>query len=257
MRFAVSALVLFALLALLRRDLLPMPGERLRPLLLGAIGYALESALFYSALQEGTAAAVALLFYAYPAIVTVLELLRGDIGFSPRLIGALVLSIVGTAVIVVTGGDVAISGTGILFALGSAVSFAIYLLVSRRAVTKTDPMVNAAWVAFGAALSLTVQGLASGTLRSPGDDWWLMVVNGVATASAFSLLFAALGRLGASRTAVVMTLEALSAVVLAALLLDETIGAVQLAGGLAILAATVLISTGARAPTVVVEGSEG
>jgi drug/metabolite transporter (DMT)-like permease len=256
-RFGVSALVLFALLAALRRPLRPEPGERLRPLLLGAIGYALESSLFYSALQRGTAAAVALLFYVYPAIVTVLELVRREVAFSLRLLTAVVLSIGGVSVIVLTGGDVAITPAGVVFALGSAVSFAIYLLVSRRAVTRTDPMVNAAWVAFGAAVSLTVHGLVIGSLRSPGGDWWLMVANVVATASAFSLLFAALGRLGASRTAVVMTLEALSGVVLAAVLLGETIGVVQLAGGLAILAATVLISTSRAAPTVVVEGSEG
>jgi drug/metabolite transporter (DMT)-like permease len=256
-RFGVSALVLFGLLALRRRPLWPEPGERLRPLLLGAIGYAVESSLFYSALQRGTAAAVALLFYVYPAIVTVLELVRREVAFSLRLLAAVVLSVGGVAVIVVTGGEVAISGAGVLFALGSAVSFSIYLLVSRRAVTRTDPMVNAAWVAFGASLSLTVTGLASGALRAPGGDWWVMLANGVATASAFSLLFAALARLGASRTAVVMTLEALSGVVLAAVLLGETIGLVQLAGGAAILAATVLISTGRAAPTVVVDGSEG
>ena len=238
-----SALVLFGLLAVLRRGLLPARGERLRPLLLGAVGYALESALFYSALQRGTAAAVALLFYAYPAIVTVLELVTGVVVVSGRLLGALALSVAGTALIVVSGGDVAISTAGILLALGSAVSFALYLLASRRAVTDTDPMVNGAWVALGASLSLTVQGLATGGLRNPGDDWWLMVANGVATAAAFSLLFAALRSLGASRTAVVMTLEALSAVVLAALLLGETIGGAQLVGGAAILAATVLIST--------------
>ena len=235
-------MTLFVLLAVLRRGLVPERGERLRPLLLGAIGYALESALFYSALQRGTAAAVALLFYAYPAIVTVLELALGRAVFSSRVLFALVLSIAGTALIVVSGGDVAISTAGIVLALGSALSFAVYLLASGRAVTKTDPIVNGAWVAMGASLSLTVQGLATGSLRSPGADWWLMLVNGVATAAAFSLLFAALSRLGASRTAVVMTLEALSAVVLGALLLGEAIGPVQLVGGGAILAATLLIS---------------
>lgn len=242
-RFGVSALVLFGLLLVLRRGVVPARGERLRPLLLGAVGYAVESALFYSALQRGTAAAVALLFYVYPAIVTVLELVSGRAVFSGRLVGALGLSIAGTALIVVSGGDVAISSAGILLALGSALSFAVYLLASGRATTVTDPMVNGAWVAMGASLSLTVQGLATGGLRSPGSDWWLMVANGVATAAAFSLLFAALRSLGASRTAVVMTLEVLSAVVLAALLLGETIGPVQLVGGAAILAAVVLISS--------------
>src|SRR4051794_32556798 len=170
-RFGVSALVLFGLLTLLRRPLRPEPGERLRPLLLGAIGYALESALFYSALQRGTAAAVALLFYVYPAIVTIIELVRREVPFSLRLLGALVLSIGGVSVIVLTGGEVAITPVGVLFALGSAVSFSIYLLVSRRAVSRTDPMVNAAWVAFGASLSLTVNGIVTGSLRAPGDDW--------------------------------------------------------------------------------------
>ena len=238
-----SALTLFVLLAVLRRELLPAKGERLRPVLLGAVGYALESSLFYSALQRGTAAAVALLFYAYPAIVTVLELVMGLARVSARVLVALALSIAGTALIVVTGGDVSITTAGILLALGSAMSFALYLLASQRVVTRTDAMVNAAWVAFGASLSLTVQGAMTGGLRDPGSSWWLMLANGVATAAAFSLMFAALGRLGASRTAVVMTLEALSAVVLGALLLGETIGPVQLVGGAAILAAVVLISS--------------
>ena len=237
-----SALTLFALLAVLRRGLLPAAGERLRPLLLGAVGYAVESSLFYSALQRGTAAAVALLFYAYPAIVTVLELVSGAVRASPRLVVALGLSIAGTALIVVSGGDVSITTAGVVLALGSALTFAFYLLASRRVVTRTDAMVNAAWVAAGASLSLTVHGAATGALRDPGSDWWLMVANGVATAAAFSLMFAALGRLGASRTAVVMTLEALSAVVLGALLLGESIGGVQLLGGAAILAAVLLIS---------------
>jgi drug/metabolite transporter (DMT)-like permease len=256
-RFGVSAVALFALLAVLRRPVVPEPGERLRPLLLGAIGYAVESSLFYAALQRGTAAAVALLFYVYPAIVTVAELSVGKVRATPRLLGALGLSVVGTALIVVTGGEVAISTAGVVYALAAALSFAVYLIVSGRAVVRTDPMVNGAWVAAGASLSLTTQGLVSGGLRAPGSDTWLMLVNGLATAAAFSLLFAALARLGASRTAVVMTLEALSGVVLAALLLGEVIGPVQLAGGAAILAATVLISrTKAETATPLVAAEE-
>ena len=59
---------------------------------------------------------------------------------------------------------------------------------------------------------------------------------------AFSLTFAALSRIGASQTAVVMTLEAVSTVLLAALLLDESISIGQACGGLAIVAAAVVIA---------------
>ena len=51
------------------------------------------------------------------------------------------------------------------------------------------------------------------------------------------LTFAALARIGASHTAVVMTLEAASTVVLAAIVLGEGISPAQALGGLAILAA--------------------
>ncbi len=163
--------------------------------------------------------------------MTVAELTTGGIRATRRLLGALGLSLAGTALIVVTGGDVAISPAGIGFALSAALSFAIYLLISGRTVGRSDPMVNGAWVAAGASLSLTTQGLVTGGLRSPGADAWLMGLNGLATAAAFSLMFAALARLGPSRTAVVMTLEALSSVVLAALFLRETAGPVQLVGG--------------------------
>lgn len=247
-RFAVSAGALLAVLAVARGPLVPARGERLRVLGMGGVLYALQSSLFYAALQRGTAAAVALLFYAYPACVTLAEAGRSRHLPGPRLLGALALSGAGTMLIVVAGADVAITSAGAAFALAAAVAFAVYLLIGAVAAPRTatlpgGALVTGAWVGVGAAASLTALGVASGGLRAPGAHWELMVANGVATAAAFSLIFAALERLGASRTAVVMTIEALSAVVLGALLLGESVGWVQLVGGLGILVATVLIST--------------
>ena len=67
----------------------------------------------------------------------------------------------------------------------------------------------------------------------------------MATAVAFACMFAGLSRLGASRTAVVMTLEAFVAVTLAAAFLGESLVAAQVVGGAAIVAAAVVVS---RAP---------
>ncbi len=226
----------------------------MRVLALGGVGYAFQASLFYAALQRGTAAAVALLFYAYPALVTGVEMAVARQRPTGRLSTALGLSVAGTLLIVLSGGHVSITPAGTGLALAAAAAFGLYLLVGAGAAPRTSAsaggaMVIGAWVAAGAAVSLSAVGAASGGLRWPGEDWWLMIASGLATACAFVLLFAALERLGASRTSVVMTLEALSAVVLGALLLDERLGPVQLIGGLAILAATVLVSTaGAPAP---------
>ena len=70
----------------------------------------------------------------------------------------------------------------------------------------------------------------------------MLLAYGLFTAAAFTLMFAALARIGARHTAVVMTLEAVVAVALATLLLGEPLAPGQAAGGACVLAATVLVA---------------
>ena len=240
-RFTIAFAVLVALLRLRGEPILPARGERLRVLGLGAIGYGLESTLFFMALERGTAAAVALMFYAYPAIVTVLELATRPARLTGRTLGALLLSVSGTAVVVGAGSHVAITAGGVACALGSAASFAVYLIASDRLVTRSNALTTGTWVAGGCALSFLVRGAVTEGFSSPSGHWVALAGNGLATASAFVFMFAALRRLGASRTSVVMTFEAVGAVVLAALFLGEHLSAAQLAGGAAVVVATALI----------------
>ena len=72
-RYLIASVLLFGALGASRRSLMPVPGERLRALLLGLVGYVVHSSLFYLALGHGTAAAVAMLFYLYPAVIAVIE----------------------------------------------------------------------------------------------------------------------------------------------------------------------------------------
>jgi drug/metabolite transporter (DMT)-like permease len=241
-RFGVAALALGTVLAVRRAPLLPAPGERLRLVLLGGVGYALESTLFYLALGRGTAAAAALVFYAYPAIVALLELGRGSSLPRRRLAVALGLSAAGTLAVVASGEHVAISPAGILFALGAAAVFAVYLIGGGRLVHRTDAWTRATWVAAGAAASSVGRGVLTGTFSVSGGHWPELLAYGAFTAAAFGLMFAALVRLGPTRTAVVMTLEAFFAVVLGAAFLHEELGPIQLVGGLAILVAAALVA---------------
>jgi drug/metabolite transporter (DMT)-like permease len=234
-RFGIAAIATLLLLQVMRKPLLPAPGERVRVFLLGAIGYAFESSCFFAGLERGSAAAVALIFYCYPAIVTIVQR-----DFSRRSALTIALSTGGTVLIVTAGGGVDISNAGVAFALLAAFSFAGYLIAGHRLVDKTDSLTTAAWVAAGTSMSLVLRGVVTSSLQSPGGYWPSLIGNGLASASAFALMFAALRRIGPRRTGIVMTLEAAFAVVLAAIFLDETIGGLQLVGGAAILAATTL-----------------
>jgi drug/metabolite transporter (DMT)-like permease len=240
-RFAAAAIVLALLLRARRVAIVPERGELLRLGLLGAIGYGIESTLFYSALQHGTAAAVALLFYGYPGIVYVIELARGRERPERTTFVALALAAAGVGLVVASGTRVSISATGIGYALASASTFAVYLLIGREFGRRSDSMRAAAWIAAGAAASNMLRGVVTQSLQNPVPDIGWLVVYGAATAAAFALTFAALRRIGAARTAVVMTLEAVTAVVLGAVLLHEHITAAQVLGGAAILVAAALI----------------
>jgi drug/metabolite transporter (DMT)-like permease len=242
-RFLVAATVLaVAALAAGKRPV-PVPGERVAAFLLGAVGYMVESTFFFSGLERGTAAAVSLIFYTFPAMVTLVESALARRAPDRTTVLALLASATGTAVVVIAGSDLNITPTGIAFAFGSAGSFAVYLMVGHRVVHRTDARISGAWVAGGAAVGFLSRGLLTSSLvNPPAGRWPQLVLNGLATAGAFGMMFAALKRIGPGPTAVVMTLEAVFAVILAALFLGESVNSVQALGGVAVLAAAAVIS---------------
>lgn len=245
-RFAIAAAVLAVLLRVRRAEPVAR-GRVLRILALGAIGYAGQSSLFYLSLQRGTAATSVLLFYAYPALVCVIGWLAlGEPRPARRTALALGLSAAGTATVAATSGPLTASALGVACALGSALVFALYLLAGQRLGGNVDAMTTAALVAAGAALACLGQGALTHDLQAPAHEWTLLITYGLFTAAAFTLTFAALAQLGARHTSVVMTLEAVFTVALAALLLGESLGPAQLAGGACVLAATVVVA-GTRA----------
>ncbi|MCZ7535109.1 MAG: DMT family transporter [Acidimicrobiia bacterium] len=240
-RFAIAGLLLLALLRVLGRPLLPPRGERLRVALLGCGLYAAEATFFFMALERGTAAAVALLFYTYPAVVTVVEVALGRMRLRAVMIVALALAVGGGAVVAAGGGRVSITTTGILFTLGSVCTFSTYVIASDRLLVRTPALTAAAWTTLGGGVVILCLGVVQATLVRPGaKELALLTGNAVATAAAFTLFFVVLGRLGPSRTAIVMAMEVVAGVVLAAVLLDESVQPVVAAGGAAVMAGALL-----------------
>lgn len=244
MRFGVAALLLLVVGWVTRRPG-PAAGERVVLFLLGLV-YTVESTLFFMALERGTAAAVALLFYSYPVVVTVLDFVTGAARPSGRVLVALCASIGGSAVVAVAGADVSITAAGIAFSLSSATLFAFYLFTGDRAVVRSDAVAKATWTALGSGVGHVVRGIVTSSLHSPSGHLPALVANGVVTASAFFCMFAGLRLLGPSRTSVVMTLEAFFGIVFAAVFLRESLGGLQIAGGAAILFGAALVASSPR-----------
>jgi len=241
-RFGIAAALLAVLVAALRQSLVAARRERMWLVGLGFLGYAVESSLFFAALRHGEAAAVTLLFFTYPVFVAATSALIGRGLPRPLIAIALACALGCAALVVAFSGRLAIAPAGVLFALGSALSFTVYLLVLDHTVHRTDPLVTSMWVAGTASVALFVYAAASGGSwsTSGGKTWAELAGMGAATAGAFVCLFVGLKRLGPVRTSIVAAAEPLATTILAYVILHERVRWAMGVGGLLILVGAVM-----------------
>lgn len=243
-RFTLAALVLLGL-ARARGERLPR-GRQLRTLLLlGGVGYVIESLCYFAALTRISAGLTALLLYLYPALVVVLTAVLSRRRPSPRATCCVVIATIGTVLTIgpVGGGQWA----GVLLGLAAAASYSTYIVVSSRSTSGVGPLATAAVVMGGCAAVYDVLALATRATLPHAPSAWLALL-GVAligTVVAVGTFFAALALLGPADTSVISTLEPVVSVVVAAVALGESLGPLQLGGGVLVLGAVAVL---ARAP---------
>src|SRR5262245_17309327 len=215
-----------------------------------ASGLVLNAAIF-SAFQLIPIALALMLFYLYPAGVVVAEAALGREAITPTRILALALSSAGAFLVVTgeSGGTGApLNGLGVALGLVAAGCQVVFVLVSRtgyRSVPSDAAMfVNLATTLVGATLLAVLVGQGAGVfapMRSL-DPWPFIVLAGVASAGVSSLLFlTAIRRIGGTRTGILMLLEPVVGAALAALLLGEALGPVQVLGGALVLAGALVL----------------
>ena len=240
-RYAWSGLVCLAIVMALRRPVLPVPGERLPAVALGAIVYGLQAVLFYGALGHGTVASVSLLFYTYPILVLVASLVLGLRRWSWLAGGSAAISALGAGLVVVSGRQVAIDGIGIAMAIGSSMCVAVFLLVNSRFIPRTPALVAATWVSFGVAASTLALAVVLGELEALSPwAWFILLVSGTTTGLGTAAMYVTLGLLGPAPTSVLLSLQTVVAIIGSALLLGQPVLAGQILGGAAILGAIAL-----------------
>jgi drug/metabolite transporter (DMT)-like permease len=227
------------LIQMRRGSLVPQEGERLRCAGLGVL-YALQASMFFAALGRGSAAAVSLVFYSYPAMVALAEITRRTLRWSTRIAAAMALSIGGVLTVVAVEGKLSITGMGVLFSLAAAMLFALFTLAGKELVHQTEAAIRALWTTGAATITLTALAVLSGDRWPEARRLPELLGYGTATAAAFGLVFVALRQIGPTRTSVILNFEVVTSVVLAALLLGEALSPLQALGGTAVIAGAIL-----------------
>jgi drug/metabolite transporter (DMT)-like permease len=255
-RFAGTAVVLAVLVELTGRPMLPAPGERRGLIVAGILGYGTESALYFAALNHGSAAAVTLLFYTYPVIVMLVSIAIERRAPARLLVAALGSAVVGSAIVVLGGEEGAgIEPIGILLSLACAIAYSGYLIGTDRVLQRTNPMTAGLWLAGSAAVANVVYAAAFRATDLPGGGGrWELLGMVAFTAGAFVCMLAGLQRIGAVRNAIIGVLEPLAVAVLAWAFIGEPITPPVAIGGILILGgavcATLVRTTRVQEPAV-------
>ncbi|MCX7898246.1 MAG: EamA family transporter [Rhodocyclaceae bacterium] len=209
---------------------------------MGAFGYVGQAYCFFAALQHASASVVALLLYLYPALVTLFSALGGKHTIDRGRWGAVGISLLGTVLVV--GQEFSASFWGILYGLGAALIYALYILAGARVMPRVGALTASVVVIASAAI------VYAGAMIWHGPSWPQSAIGWLATLgiAIFSTMFAILGffkgleRLGATDAATLSTLEPVVTMVLAAAILGERLVIEQWLGAGLILGAVTYLA---------------
>jgi drug/metabolite transporter (DMT)-like permease len=221
---------------------------------LGIAGLALVHASYFLAIDRlKIGVALAIQFTAPVALLVWLRVVHGR-RLAPSLWGAVGLSVLGSFLVVEAYHAGRLDAVGVLAAVASMVTFAIYLVASERAGRRYDAFTTMVWgFGFATLFWLIVRPPWTFPFETFGSLRNLALGLGVAvlgTLAPFLLEVAALRHLPASRVAVVATLEPVLGALLAWLILDEGLGPSQVIGGGLVVAAVLWVQAHPPAPEV-------
>ena len=243
LRFLIAAAGMLVVALAARQNPFRLPRRKvLNLLVMGALGYFGQSTAFFFALQRLPASLVELVLYTYPAMVVI----AGWLLFRQRIPRVHLLALAGSfAGVALLVGKVQLGGgPALLLAIASPVLFTVYILVGARVMAGVPGIAAGFLSILGTALTWTAVAAATGTLRPPagGAQWAAVLALALLpTMFAISAFLAAMPRIGASRTALLSTVEPVVTVTLAFALLGDRFGLLQVVGAALVLGSVLLL----------------
>jgi drug/metabolite transporter (DMT)-like permease len=247
LRFLISAVALF----LLNPRALRLDGKTIaRCAFLGIAGYAVFSSLYFAALEGLSASLTVLLLYTYPVIVTVIARLVLKQPLHRR--NAIALPVVMCGLVFLVSADLSAKDPRyVVFGIGAAVLYSVYILVSSRVLAAgTSPIASVAWIQLFAGLALASLHLHdAGRVATIVRAGWpvLLGMALLCTAMPMVLFISGLQKLTSAEVSLLSTTEPVTGVALATILLGERLAPLQWLGAAVIVGALIYVAGGRKA----------
>jgi drug/metabolite transporter (DMT)-like permease len=248
-RADLAALTLVGFLALLHPARLRIERRHLwAAAAIGVAGLAANNFLYFEALHLTSVATALLLQYQAPILVALYTVLVQRQPLRGRVILALALALVGCA-LVVRAYDLETlrpNLLGVAAGLGTACTFAYYILASRAALRTTNAWTLLTYAYLSATVLWSVV-LPPWKVVGYGFDLGIwsafLAVATIGTVVPFGLFISGLRFLPPTQAAIVSMLEPVVAAIAAYLLLGEFLVPLQILGGAFVLAGVVMVQT--------------
>jgi drug/metabolite transporter (DMT)-like permease len=252
LRFAVAGIVM-AIAVIARGSTMPTLRVVLALIAMGGVLYVGEAMFFFHAMKHIPVGMVSLLLYVYPAVVTIAAWLflresitRGKIVALALASAGLLLTIVPTIAdgLASSRGADANPTLGVLLGLGCCFSYALYILVGGPVARRAGAITGSSIIILSAAAVLGCIALARGDAwpNTPHAWWGIILLAVVSTVISITAVLVGLARIGPVRTSMISTLEPVVTVIVGAAFMNEAMSAVQVAGGVLIVTAAIVIA---------------
>jgi len=219
------------------RGRLPLTStDHLRLIVIGIVGYYAASYLDFLGLQYVTAGLERLVLYLNPTIVLLLSV----IFLHKRLtrIDGIALFLAYSGIVFVFWHDVSFEGDGIALGtalvFGSAVSYAIYLVMAGELVKRLGAIRLTSYAMLVSTAAVCIQFVIINPISSlaqPAPVYWLSIFNAVfCTVLPVFAIMLAVEKIGAGRASLASMIGPISTILLAWIFLGETISAWQMLG---------------------------
>ena len=245
LRFLCSTVLLGAFMLVWRKEALV---SRQKAVYAQAVFYFASAFLYFFAIERLNAGITTVFFYLYPAMVAAINLAVFHERITVAVAVALILSIMGLVLISgIIGGGFTLDPLGVVFALGAALAFAIYTVliqVTGRTEGSFTVTFTLSWTSLLASCVVFAPAVPAMFHLTPYQLGIGCVMALACTILPVVLYIQAVKRIGGTRTSLLGISETPSSLLLAFLILGETIAPMEGVGIVLIVASVVAITIG-------------
>jgi drug/metabolite transporter (DMT)-like permease len=245
-RSGVTALVVGLLLLLYRVPVRLQPAQRKALFGIGLL-VGVQSLCLYASVARLPVALALLAFNTYPLWTALWARVVYGQRPQPRVLRAMPVMLLGLALALdVSGAASGLGasghwsqiGVGVAFAMAAAATFGLALVITQHETGGLDGRIRSAVTMSIVCIMALIACAVQGDLALPQAPvgWWGLLGLTVLYGTAFTIMFTVLPKLGVVGNSAIMNIEPIFALVLAWAILGQSIAAVQVAGGLLVVA---------------------